>query len=343
MNIVSHFIILSERRKILELKTIGEVSKDLGISTRMLRYYEKEGLITSSKKEGYAYRVYDSKAVSRLYQIVFLRKLRFSLKQISILLSSSDAHSIIEIFRENTSGLTDEINALSVIRMILNNIVKELKKSSDSELRNIMLSNKFSNAAARLLTSKKNELKEEKLMDELNNAGKELSKLRDVRIIYLPPFTAASSHYIGENPEEEAEKPLTEFIKNSNLGEIKPDARVFGFNNPNPSPENAHYGYEFWVTVPEDIEVTEPLKKKKFSGGLYAVHTINFGDFHEWKWLLNWVKESTKYTEDYRDETEECMCGLLEEALNFVYRVSNNINTEKSEHQMDLFFPVKLK
>ena len=85
------------------------------------------------------------------------------------------------------------------------------------------------------------------------------------------------------------------------------------------------------------------MKKKKFSGGLYAVHTINFGDFHEWKWLLNWVKESTKYTEDYRDETEECMCGLLEEALNFVYRVSNNINTEKSEHQMDLFFPVKLK
>ena len=77
-------------------------------------------------------------------------------------------------------------------------------------------------------------------------------------------------------------------------------------------------------------------RKEKKHKEVYNKNRPEYGDIEE-------LKESTKYTEDYRDETEECMCGLLEEALNFVYRVSNNINTEKSEHQMELFFPVKLK
>jgi hypothetical protein len=40
-------------------------------------------------------------------------------------------------------------------------------------------------------------------MSELNQASEKLEKLtdRDVRIIYLPPMTVASAHYIGENCE----------------------------------------------------------------------------------------------------------------------------------------------
>ncbi|MDE7417036.1 MAG: MerR family DNA-binding transcriptional regulator [Lachnospiraceae bacterium] len=34
---------------------IGEVSSTFQILTRMLRYYEKSGLIESTRKEGYAY------------------------------------------------------------------------------------------------------------------------------------------------------------------------------------------------------------------------------------------------------------------------------------------------
>ena len=34
----------------MEEMTVSQVSRDLGISTRMLRYYEKAGLISSSRK-----------------------------------------------------------------------------------------------------------------------------------------------------------------------------------------------------------------------------------------------------------------------------------------------------
>ena len=52
----------------MELQTISQVSKTYGVSVRMLRYYEEEGLIESKRKEGYAYRAYDEAAIKRLQQ-----------------------------------------------------------------------------------------------------------------------------------------------------------------------------------------------------------------------------------------------------------------------------------
>jgi hypothetical protein len=180
-------------------------------------------------------------------------------------------------------------------------------------------------------------------MEDLNRASESLSTLKNVRIIHLPPCTVAASHYIGENPEENAGEQLAKFVKESNLYEIKPDARVFGFNHPNPSSENSVYGYELWVTIPEDMELPEPLEKKQFNGGLYAAHTIVFPNFHEWEWLLNWVTvDNLKYEANSIEDGGECMHGLLEEHINYVYNSHNNL-PESDEHQLDLLYPVKLK
>lgn len=46
----------------MKISTTGEVSKSLGISSRMLRYYEQIGLIESRRMENHAYRVYDETA-----------------------------------------------------------------------------------------------------------------------------------------------------------------------------------------------------------------------------------------------------------------------------------------
>ncbi len=58
---------------------------------------------------------------------------------------------------------------------------------------------------------------------------------KELRILYLPPFTVAASQYIGENPEEGAFAPLDKFIKKTQLYRINPGLRIFGFNNPCPS------------------------------------------------------------------------------------------------------------
>lgn len=68
----------------MQTMTISEVSRMYNVSTRMLRYYEKAGLLSSLHKQDYAYRIYDEEAVNRLRQIIMLRKLRIPLKQIPV-------------------------------------------------------------------------------------------------------------------------------------------------------------------------------------------------------------------------------------------------------------------
>lgn len=66
----------------MDYMTIGEVSSAFQVSARMLRYYEKAGLIESTRKEGYAYRIYSTDMVRKIQQIIILRKLQIPLKQI---------------------------------------------------------------------------------------------------------------------------------------------------------------------------------------------------------------------------------------------------------------------
>ena len=53
-----------------QIQTISTVSKSLGISSRMLRYYEQVGLIESSRMEDYAYRVYAENPVIFIFKVI---------------------------------------------------------------------------------------------------------------------------------------------------------------------------------------------------------------------------------------------------------------------------------
>lgn len=55
--------------------------QQFNISVRMLHYYEKKGLISSTRIPDYSYRVYDDEAVKRIQQILVLRKLRIPVKE----------------------------------------------------------------------------------------------------------------------------------------------------------------------------------------------------------------------------------------------------------------------
>ena len=61
-DIVSYFILLGKEGGVEvmdQIVTISQLSKEFGISTRMLRHYEKMGLLSSQRIDGYVYRVYD--------------------------------------------------------------------------------------------------------------------------------------------------------------------------------------------------------------------------------------------------------------------------------------------
>lgn len=78
----------------MDYMTIGEVSSLFQISTRMLRYYEKTGLIENTRKEGYAYRIYDTDSIRKIQQIIILRKLQIPLKQIRSMMDGNKEETI---------------------------------------------------------------------------------------------------------------------------------------------------------------------------------------------------------------------------------------------------------
>lgn len=112
----------------MKLQTISKASRDFGISTRMMRYYEQVGLIQSKRKEDYSYRAYDEDALKRLRQIILLRKLQIPVKKIGITLSNPRAFEVVDIFKESLEELDREITALSTIKSILENFVEEIEK-----------------------------------------------------------------------------------------------------------------------------------------------------------------------------------------------------------------------
>lgn len=326
----------------MEEMTISQVSRSLGISTRMLRYYEKVGLISSSRREGYSYRIYDNNAVTRMKQIILLRKLRIPVSQISIILNNTNAVAAIEIFRKNMEELDEEITALSTIRDILNHFVEELSKSTELPLKNLISQDDTLLATIESLSLISINFKEEQSADKLKKADERLSKINDVRIIYLPPATVAAAHCIGDEPELNANFLIDKFVKESALGKLKPDLRLYGFNHPNPVDETGYHGYETWVTIPDEMEVPDPLEKKKFCGGLYAAHMITFGNFNEWDSFLDWIMKNERYDFAGDLQDQDHMCGLLEEHLNFYNHIEQP--DKDDEHlQLDLLMPIKEK
>lgn len=327
----------------MEFMTISEVSKGFKVSTRTLRYYEKIGLLPSKHEEDYAYRVYDESSVKRLQCILILRKLRISLKEIALILENPEQLQIIEIFQKNIAELNGEITALNIIRDVLEIFVSRLNESIGTKIRLDLLGDADIIKFIEPLTPSRINFKEEGSMEKLNKANEALGKLRKVRIVLLPPITVASYHFVGENPEETVGGVVDKFACESKLYEKKPDARMFGFNHPNPSPIKPNYGYEEWVTIPEDMEVPAPLVKKRVEGGMYAAHTIAFPDFQEWQLLSKWAEESDKYAPNYSEQGEEIMDGCLEEHLNWVY--SSHMGWPKNgiDGYIDLLLPIKLK
>lgn len=324
----------------MELQTISEVTKSYQVSTRTLRYYEQIGLLQSLKKEGYAYRTYDECSLKRLEQILILRKLKIPLKEIQRVLQKEESRVALAVFQEKIKELSNEIAALSAIKTVLDQFTIHLKENDEVKMNPQFLNDESIRQIINTLPATRTNLKEEITMNELNVADNHLSKLKDVRIVYLPPSSIAAIHSVGASPEYDTGLQLQQFMIQTNLARIKPDLRHYGFNHPNGVQlDGSDHGYERWVTIPDELEVHEPFVKKKFAGGLYAAHMIPMGNFEEWGWLSEWVNSNDDYEPNWGDA--DCMHGSLEEHLNYINQY--HLGNEEMENvvQLDLLLPVK--
>ncbi len=116
----------------------------------------------------------------------------------------------------------------------------------------------------------------------------------DVRIVTLDPMRVASVLGFGPSPEAVAWEKLAGWAGPRGLLAGPDRPRIFGFNNPSPSPASPNYGYEFWIEVGPGVDTDDQVEVKQFGGGLYAVtrcqgvETIT----DTWKLLVAWLAAS---------------------------------------------------
>jgi AraC family transcriptional regulator len=108
----------------------------------------------------------------------------------------------------------------------------------------------------------------------------------------------ASVYGFGKEPEGLAHDKLQAWAKPKGYLDNPEHHRVFGFNNPNPSPSSPNYGYELWITVDPTVEPEGDVRIMDFKGGLYAVtRCVIRGDQYDvigatWKKLGMWCEDS---------------------------------------------------
>ena len=98
----------------------------------------------------------------------------------------------------------------------------------------------------------------------------------EVRIVNLPPMRVACVNGFGEGPEGMAFEKMKTWAETHNLPGRS--YRLFGYNNPDPSPGSPNYGYDVWITVDESVQVDGDARIIEFPGGLYAVTRIEVKD-----------------------------------------------------------------
>jgi DNA-binding transcriptional MerR regulator len=117
---------------------IRDIASKYDVSARTLRYYEDMGLITSTRSEDYAYRLYDENAVKRLEQILILRKLNISIRDIQRIFNSSGSEVVLDVLGKKVEDIDGEVALLHELKEIVLEFIQQIRHAdfrSDSDVK----------------------------------------------------------------------------------------------------------------------------------------------------------------------------------------------------------------
>ena len=169
---------------------IKEVSSKYDITARTLRYYEDMGLLSSIRTDDYAYRMYDENAVRRLEQILILRKLNISIRDIQRIFNTSRSDVVLEVLGQKVQNIDDEVALLHELKEIVLDFIREIKQVSFTD-----------NSDIKLLYSKAKEIETQLINIDYIGKPSNISRLieitekldkkvPDIMVVRIPSFKA---------------------------------------------------------------------------------------------------------------------------------------------------------
>lgn len=312
-----------------ELVKIRDMTVKYGLSARTLRYYEDMGLIKSTRSPDYAYRMYDEENIKRLEQILILRKLNISIKDIQRIFHTSGSEIVLEVLGKKVDDIDGQISLLHELKEIVLEFIHQIELADFGKESDV-----------KLLYEKAKEIKTQivnvdydgnpSVVNRLLEVTEKLdNKVPDIMIVRIPKFRAVTSgimtfeELFGDDfgPWQEDHNHL-----------FKPvifDAPDFLCGKD---------GNAEWIWAVKD-EVTEadvfPYEIIEYPGGLYAVAVSVDGDGES----NNKVRSKT---EKWLESTNFVIDNERELMGHMIY-VDDEIKEGLGYHQMNLYTPIKLK
>ncbi|SEO01241.1 DNA-binding transcriptional regulator, MerR family [Amphibacillus marinus] len=172
---------------------IKDLSSKYNITARTLRYYEDIGLLTSIRHNDVAYRMYNKHAVQRIEQILILRKLNISIKDIQRIFASSDSKVVLDVLGKKVEHIDDEVSLLHELKEIVLDFIQEIERINFTDHSDI-----------KQLYSKAKEIEQQIVNKDYIGKTANISrlieitdrldkKIPDVMVVRVPPFRALTS------------------------------------------------------------------------------------------------------------------------------------------------------
>lgn len=106
-------------------RTVGMLAKFTGVSVHTIKYYEKIGLLSSTRKEHSNYRSYDIRTCTDIYECMKYKNLGFSLKDVGTLTKDADEIKMREMLEERLREVDTSIEELSRLKKRVENYLEE--------------------------------------------------------------------------------------------------------------------------------------------------------------------------------------------------------------------------
>jgi len=108
--------------------------KQFGLTSKTLRYYERVGLLEAKRTDNNNYRYYDESDVERIKQIVVLRKMQISIKDIIRIYESEDMSVVVETFVSRIRDIDEQVGALTELRAVVNDFLQAMQHNGVTKI-----------------------------------------------------------------------------------------------------------------------------------------------------------------------------------------------------------------
>ncbi len=272
-----------------DLIKIREVSNKYDISARTLRYYEDMGLLTSTRSDDYAYRLYDEAAMKRLEQILVLRKLNISIKDIQRIFNTSGSEVVLEVLSKKVDSIDEEVALLHELKAVVLDFIKQIEQSDFAKESDV-----------KLLYEKAKEIETQLVnvdyegnpsdVNRLLEVAEKVEREPDILIVEMPPCRMVTSGLQEGAGDWAPDSVLARFDAMwGKLGKRiadKINPRDFMYYDDANKGQIWLYMLEDWMTESD----TDGFKIITFDGGLFSSALADSWEYSEYSRVYKGIK-----------------------------------------------------